>query len=294
MTYRDLYLTPTPSVTNILPGKPPRVKVFGVPFDATSSYRPGSKFGPNAIREAFLNIETYSPRLAMDAEALSIEDLGNLKHSANIDDMIRAVERVTSELVSSGTTPAILGGEHTLTYGAYSAVPEHTSLLVFDAHFDLRDEYDGFKLGHATFLRRLIEKRGAESMIHVGGRAASEAEWKLLEKIGLATISTETALTVASPQKLLSEFLQDSDQLYVTIDMDVLDPAYAPGVCSPEPDGLSTRQVLEFLYVLKGKRIVGFDVVEVAPHYDNGATAAAAAKFLAELTCLTHLPRSIA
>lgn len=289
MSFGDLYLTPTPSIKTVVKGQPPVVQVFGVPFDATSSYRPGSRFGPNAIREAFLNIEVYSHRLDVDLEKLSIDDLGNLHHTANSKEMASHAHRVTREIVSKGFTPAILGGEHSITYATFTALPRDTAFLVFDAHLDLRDEYDGFKLGHATFLRRLIEKRKGASMIHVGARAASAEEWRLLGDIGLATISSETVHTVSKPHRLLDDFLKELQKVYVSIDIDVLDPAYAPGVGNPEPGGLTTRQLLDFLYALKGKKLVGFDIMEVCPPYDNGSTAAAAAKFLAELTSLTYL-----
>lgn len=278
-------------VTYIKPGIPPAVSVFGVPFDSSSTYRTGSRFGPNAIRDAFLNIEIYSPRLKVDLENQSVEDLGNLHHTANIERMVSSVEKVVGELVDKGKTPAILGGEHTLTYGSFSAMPEDTRIIYFDAHFDMRNEYSDLSLMHATCLRRIIDKKGADKVIHVGARAACAEEWSYVEKENINAITCEKLFNAPRPEELLKEAVKEFSNVYVSIDLDVIDPAYAPGVGNPEPGGLSTHQILEMLYALRGKHIAGFDIVELIPHYDNGAASTAAARLLAELTCLIVLEK---
>jgi agmatinase len=289
VSYGKLYLTPSPSVTNTIPGKKPVVKILGAPFDATSTYRSGSRFGPNAIRDAFLNMEIYSHRLNVDLEVLSVEDIGNLRQTANVGEMMKSIGDVVSEIISDGFTSAILGGEHTITYGASTAISSDATLIIFDAHLDLRDEYADLKLSHTTFLRRLVEKRHIDSIVHVGARAATAEEWRFVNEIGLKIIPCEVISSYQRPEAQLKHILKNTSSVYVSIDLDVLDPAYAPAVGNPEPAGLSTHQMLDFLYTLQGKRILGFDIVELTPHYDNGATAAVAAKFLTELTCLTSI-----
>lgn len=278
-------------ITYIKEGITPIINLLGVPFDATSTYRPGSRMGPNAIREALLNIEVYSSRLDIDMEDLSIMDLGNLNQTSHAMKMSDAVEKVVSEIISNGQVPAILGGEHTISYATFKAAPKNSALLVFDAHADLRNEFADLKFSHTTWLRRFIEKRGASNVIHVGLRASTRDEMIFMNKEGITTISTQTILNTKSPEKILIESLKQFEQVYVSLDMDILDPAYAPGVGNPEAAGISTSQLLEFLYVLKGKKICGFDIVEVAPQYDTGISSITAAKIMVELICLTHLGR---
>ncbi|MCX8191429.1 MAG: arginase family protein, partial [Nitrososphaerales archaeon] len=122
-----------------------------------------------------------------------------------------------------------------------------------------------------------------------GARAASGEEWRIADKIGLTIVSTNSLYTLKNHQKLLEDFLSEFSKVYVSIDLDVLDPAYAPAVSNPEPMGISTFQLLELLYTLEGKEIVGFDIMELSPPYDNGSTACVAAKLLAELICLSYL-----
>lgn len=291
MSYRDLFVTATPLVTNRVGETPPAVSVLGVPFDSSSTYRTGSRFGPNAIREAFLNIEVYSPRLMVDLETQSIEDLGNLHPTANLPRMAEMVEKVVSELLHEEKTPVLLGGEHTLTYGSYLAMPPETAIVVFDAHFDMRNEYSDLSLMHATFLRRVIEKVGVDRVVHVGARAASAAEWRYVDSEKVSHIPCQAILRSPDPGRLLQDQVEDFRNLYVSIDLDVLDPAFAPAVGNPEPGGLSTPQMLELIYALKGKHLTGFDIVELCPQYDNGATVTAAARLLAELTCLVVLEK---
>jgi agmatinase len=194
-------------------------------------------------------------------------------------------------MVQEGGTFGVLGGEHTLTFGTRLAIPKDAALVIFDAHLDLRDEFAGLKLSHATFLRRLTDKIGTKSIIHVGSRAASREEWKVADSIGLSLIPMQTIHNLAKPEKLLLDFLKGFESVYVSIDLDVLDPSFAPGVGNPEPDGLSIHKLLEFLYSSRGKKIVGFDIVELTPLYDNGTTAIVAAKLMNEIMGLSYLSK---
>jgi len=290
LSYRELFLT-SPLLTYRVKGVPPVVYVLGVPFDSTSTYRLGSRFGPNVIRDALLNIEVYSKRLDVDLERLTVEDLGNLSQTGDVNRMLDSLSKVVSELLSNGRTPAVLGGEHTLTYGVVGVLPDDVAVVVFDAHADMRDEFADLRLGHTTWLRRLIEERGGRDVVHIGLRAATRQEWSYIEDVGLSSIPTDVILAEERPEEALKSFLKRFRDVYVSVDMDVLDPAYAPGVGNPEAAGISTHQLLEFIYALRGMNIVGFDIVEVCPPYDNGAAAVAASRLFAELVCLTYLSR---
>ena len=290
MSYKEYLLSPEPRITQFREGIPLSARIFGVPYDYTSTYRPGSRFGPDAIREAFMNIEIFSPRLGVDLEKANINDLGNLHHTSSLEKMCDGVGKLVNELVvDDDSTIAILGGEHSLTYGSFKSMPKSTALIVFDAHLDMRDEFADLKLSHATFLRRLTEEVGFDRVVHVGARAASADEWSFVDKAKMKLIPMHTILTTEKPENVLKEFLRDFQEVYVSIDMDVIDPAFAPAVGNPEPGGLTTHGILEFLYALTGKFLRGFDIVEMTPGYDNGATKTLAARLLAELIAISTL-----
>lgn len=292
MENNDRYLVPAPLVTLDAPGVPPDVELFGVPFDATSTFRAGSRFAPDAIRAAFWNIEVYSRPLDVDLEELSLADRGNVRHTASVAAMAEAAERTARETLGRGRVPAGLGGEHSVTYGLFGAMPPETALLVFDAHFDLRDSYDDLSLMHATYLRRLLEQRPGLTVIHVGARAATREEWRVAGESGLSLVTAQHVLSGGDAPEMLRSALAAVESVYVSLDLDVLDPAYAPGVANPEPCGLSTWQLVRCLHLLRDTPIRGFDIVELSPAYDSGGiTAVAAAKCLAELCCLVHLNR---
>ncbi len=267
------------------------IELLGVPFDATSTYRPGSRFAPNAIREAFKNIEIYSHELGVDLEEVAIADAGDLPRTSSVEAMLADTEQAVAGLLAAGRVPAVLGGEHAITLGAARPVPAETSLVVFDAHLDVRDEFDGLTTMHATWLRRLVEHNPEQHVVHVGARAATRDEWDFATgRFGLLT--AEDALEPGAPARL-AQFVPADRPVYVSIDLDVLDPAYGPGVANPEVGGISSRQLVHFLQALKGRHVIGFDVVELAPAYDpSGITAVAAAKALSELCCLAFMARS--
>lgn len=268
------------------------VTIVGVPFDATSTYRTGSRFAPAAIREAFANVEIYSRRLRLDLEALRVDDAGNLRHTANIADMVASTRESVAGLLKADRVPAILGGEHAITYATFGAFPAGTGLLVFDAHFDLRDEYDGLRLMHATYLRRLIDERPDLRVVHVGGRAGAREEWEFADRPNVALVTADEAIGAPDLATRVARLTREIDDLYVTIDLDGLDPAYAPGVANPEPGGLSSRELVSCLQAIDGACVRGFDIVELCPAYDpSGIGAAAAARFLAELCSVVHVGR---
>jgi len=259
-----------------------RYVVFGAPFDGASTYRPGQRFAPNAIRAATANLETVSVRHGVDMEDVGVNDLGDIHATSDGAEMVNRVREVVSGIVGSGKMPVLLGGEHTVSIGAVQG-SGCTSLLVFDAHLDLRAEYLGVKLNHASWLRRLIEPGNVERVMVIGVRAFCKEELEYAE----GRVQYLTPLDVRGEgRERLASWLRGSRPIYLSFDMDVFDPAYAPGVGNPEPDGLTTSEVFSLLEMLRDTEVRGFDIVEVSPPYDNGVTAVLAGKTAFELIAL--------
>ena len=261
--------------------------VFGVPFDKTSTYRAGSKFAPAAIREASLNIETYSFRSKFDLEDAPICDIGDLHVVDSVDETMRRLSAVEGEILKASKIPIAIGGEHTISFGAIRSFPRDVGIVCFDAHADMRDEYMGEKLMHATFLRRIIENVGSERVVHVGLRAVCREELSFIEKNHVRHFSMQELKghdqkeDARNIRRAVSEF----EKLYVTIDMDAFDPGFAPGVGNPEPDGMWPDLFFTILTGLCDERVAGLDLVELCPNCDNGVTAPLAAKVLFEAIC---------
>ena len=264
--------------------------IFGVPFDSTHSYKPGCRFGPDSIRDAFNNIEIFQPEFGVDLETVNISDLGNTKHTVVATEMLRMVENITAELRKQNKQMIILGGEHLITLGSFSCFPKDTGYVVFDAHYDLRDQYADIKLSHAAYLRRLVEKRGPENIVHVGARAFVKEELAFLKENKIRTVSDKEIRDGNGP-KLLQDITSTFDSLYLSIDLDVLDPAFAPGVGNPEAVGISSRELYDLVTILQNKKIEAADIVELNPTYDNGATASMAAKMISTIIAM-NLSRS--
>ena len=259
--------------------------IFGVPFDSTHSYKPGCRFGPDSIRDAFNNIEIFQPEFGVDLETANITDLGNTKHTVVATEMLQMVENITTELKKQNKQIIILGGEHLITLGSFSCFSKDTGYVVFDAHYDLRDQYADIKLSHAAYLRRLVEKRGSENIVHVGARAFVKEELAFLKDNKIRTVSDKEIRDGNGP-KLLQDITSTFDNLYLSIDLDVLDPAFAPGVGNPEAVGISSRELYDLVTTLQNKKIVAADIVELNPTYDNGATASMAAKMISTIIAM--------
>jgi agmatinase len=261
--------------------------ILGVPFDLTSTFRTGARFGPLAIREASQNIETYSFRSNIDAENLKIHDLGDLHVVGKINETLKRLELVVKDILDARKTPIIIGGEHTITLGAMQAIRENTAILSFDAHLDLRNKYLGQKVSHTTFMRRICEQLHPEKILEVGTRAACKEELTYAKKSHIQFFATQQIRKDGTEEtvKKIKKALADAKNIYLTIDLDALDPAFAPAVQNPEPDGPCMRTFLDVLCGVCDNRVVGFDLVEVAPHYDDGITAIQAAKIMFEVMC---------
>ena len=283
-------MTKSPLIMNPNDNSESVAVIFGVPFDSTHSYKPGCRFGPDVIRDAFNNIEFFQPEFGIDLETVNINDLGNTKHTVVAAEMLQMVENITSELKKQNKQLIILGGEHLITLGSFTCFPKDTGYVVFDAHYDLRDQYADIKLSHAAYLRRLVEKRGSENIVHVGARAFVKEELAFLKEHNITTVSDKEIRDGNGP-KLLKDITSTFDSIYLSIDLDVLDPAFAPGVGNPEAVGISSRELYDLVTTLQNKKIVSADIVELNPTYDNGATASMAAKMISTIIAM-NLSRS--
>lgn len=270
--------------------------ILGVPFDVTSTYRTGARFGPNAIRQASLNIESYSFRTEIDVEDLRLHDLGDLHASTDTKKTLEMLRLVIRDILNAGKIPVAIGGEHTITLGIMKGLgdkTQKTAMVCFDAHLDLRNEFLGLKLSHTTFMRRINEETKPAEIIEVGTRAVCKEELNYAEKAGIEFFTAQHIRKDGNERitKQLKENLAKYKNLYVSIDIDVLDPAYAPAVQNPEPEGLETNTLLNIMCGICDKRVIGFDVVEVAPIYDSGVTTIQAAKIIFELLCCLEKSR---
>ncbi len=264
--------------------------VVGVPFDVTSTYRTGARFGPAAIRQASLNIETFSFRTGQDIEDIPLHDVGDLHISTDPKKTVDMLKAVVEDIVDSGKIPVSIGGEHTITLGimkGFSEKVKKTAIVSFDAHLDLRKEFLGLKLSHTTFMQLINEELKPAKIIEVGTRSVCQDELKYAKKAGIEFFTTQQIKKEGTTQIIqkLKEKLAPYDNIYLSVDMDILDPAFAPAVQNPEADGITTGDLLDMVCSICDKRVIGFDVLEIAPVYDQGISAIAAAKVIFEILC---------
>jgi agmatinase len=297
MSYHELFV----SQSNVFSGfQEPFEKadyvILGVPFDVTSTYRTGARFGPNTIRQASVNIETYSFRTGIDIEDLQLYDLGDLDISTDTKKTLERLKLVIKDLIEAGKTPVTIGGEHTITLGIMKGLGDKTSktaIVSFDAHLDLRNEFLGLKLSHTTFMRRINEEVKPAKIIEVGTRGVCKEELNYAKKAGIEFFTAQQIRSEGAEQivKQLKERLAKYESIYLSVDMDVLDPAYAPAVQNPEPEGLETHTLLDILCGICDNRVIGFDIGEVAPHYDHEISAIQAARTIFEVLCCMEKSR---
>jgi agmatinase len=286
MSYRELFVSPSAVfVGNQQSLEEADYAILGVPFDGTSTYRPGSRFAPNAIREASPNIEGYSFRTGTSISDLRIYDMGDLHVTGDVELTLGRLALVANDIFEAQKIPVFLGGEHTITLGVMRGLDEKVAVVSFDAHLDLRNEYLGLSVSHATFMRRINEDVKPAKILEIGTRAVGTDELEYAKEAGIDYITAhkireDGAKTTAEN---IRNTLESYEKVYVTIDMDVLDPAFVPAVPNPEPEGLDTPTLLELLGAVCDNRTVGVDLVEIAPHYDKGLTAVQATKILFEL-----------
>jgi len=236
------------------------------------------------LRDVSANMELYSVRSGVDLEKVAVHDWGDVDIVEDLVETLGKVRSVCSELLDAKKIPIMVGGEHSITKAAADALPEGTGLVSFDAHLDLRDEFLGEKLSHATFMRRVAERLGSDHIMEVGIRAFSTPELDFTKKSGVTMITPQDLRKAGIPKmaQRIRGFLSEFSHSYVTVDIDVLDPAYAPGVGNPEPDGLSTDELLTLVNAAMQRSTLGFDLVEVSPQLDSGQTAAVGVKVIFE------------
>jgi agmatinase len=262
-----------------------RYVVVGVPYDHTSSYRAGSRFAPRAIREASLNVETFSLRAGVDIEHVPIHDAGDLHIADDVTQTLSRVEAVTKEIVDAKKVPVLIGGEHTITLGAVRSLAGSVGVVSFDAHGDLRNEYGGGEISHATVLRRITERVGTDNVLVLGVRALCKEEVDFMEEhiIQKLTPWEIRALGLIEATQRVATFTKRFQHTYLTIDSDALDPGFAPGVANPEFNGLTPEELIALAMAVANERMIGFDLVEVCPNYDFGITSVAAARIIFEV-----------
>jgi agmatinase len=262
-----------------------RYVVVGVPFDHTSTYRAGSRFAPRSIRDASLNIETISLRTGVDIEQVPIHDAGDLHVVDDVSETLQRLTQVSRDILSTEKMPIFIGGEHTITLGAIRSLPRSVGVVSLDAHGDLRDEYGGGKLSHATVLRRISEVVGTDGVLVCGMRALCREELDFIKEhhIGHFTPWEIREQGLAKVRERVKDFGSRFNHTYLTIDTDVLDPAFAPGVANPEFDGITPNELIEIASAVADERMIGFDLVEVCPAYDSGVTSVAAGRIIFEV-----------
>jgi agmatinase len=245
------------------------ILIFGIPFDRTSSFIPGSRFGPKFIRQCTENIEWYSPFQDRSLVDLKICDLEDLEFASG--DWLAEIEEAVDKILGLEKFPVFLGGEHTITYPiskAFKKVYKKFSIIHFDAHADLRDEFMGQKVCHATAIRRAADVVGLDNIYQFGIRSGNSDEFRLNKNL--------YRFKVLEP--LGSVLDRIKDPIYLTIDLDVLDPGVMPAVSTPEPGGVSYQELINALLLLRGRHIIGADIVEYNPlaasPYASGTTAA--------------------
>lgn len=291
MSNLELYTSQTNVFSGIQkPYEKANYVIFGVPFDATSTYRSGARFGPNAIRQASLNIETYSFRSGIDLEDLALYDAGDLNVSMDAKQTVDMTRLVVEDILAAGKMPVALGGEHTVTLGIAKGLGDRvakTAIVSFDAHLDLRTEFLGLTLSHTTFMQLISKQVKPAKIIEVGTRSTCKEELAYAKKAKVDFFTSQQIIKQGSEQVIaeLKEKLEPYENVYLTVDMDVLDPAYVPAVQNPEPEGINPTALLDIACALCDKRVVGFDVLEITPIYDQGVSAVVAAKVMFEMLC---------
>jgi len=263
--------------------KKSKAVLFGAPFDGTTSFKPGARFAPNAMREDSWALESFSPYINKDLEDIKLCDIGDLELPfGNKSKSLRMIERLTTKIIEQNKIPIMLGGEHLVTLGTINSLSKKykdLNILHFDAHTDLRQEYLGETLSHATVIKRVWDILGDNKIYQFCIRSGLKEEFEWAKKH-----THLEKFTYKSLKQIIKKL--KNKPVYITIDLDVLDPSIFPGTGTPEPGGISFEQILYIIKKLsKLNNVVGFDLVELSPKYDNsGVSTAVAAKVLRELT----------
>jgi agmatinase len=260
-----------------------RFVIFGVPFDGTSSFRSGARHAPNKIREASYNFETYMFEHDSDISDIEFYDAGNTDEFGNAETMTEGVHAFAKELIDKDKFPIMMGGEHSITPPVIRCFND-VGVISLDAHLDFRNSYLNEKNSHACSTRRISEIVGIQNVVPIGVRSFSLEEKEDAEKLGLKFINSFDIIEGLEIEKAVRSALENigKERIYLTLDIDVMDPCYAPAVGTPEPFGITPLDVKKVIDLL-GERLVGFDLVEVSPPWDHGNTSALAARLIREV-----------
>ncbi|MCR1898052.1 agmatinase [Irregularibacter muris] len=256
--------------------------IVGAPMDYTVSFKPGSRFGPQKIRELSLALETYSPYLNRELEKKKYYDYGDLELPfGNVKNSLEIIGEAAQEILQDNKIPIFLGGEHLISLPIIekmaSKYKEDLIILHFDAHTDLRDEYFNEYNSHATVIKQATNFVSPKNIYQFGIRSGTKQEFQWAQKNSNLFMGE-----VLQPLKSILHKLQ-GHPIYLTIDIDVLDPAFAPGTGTPEAGGITSKELFESIHLLKDLNIIGMDLVEVLPMCDLGdITAAVACKAIRE------------
>ena len=255
--------------------------ILGCPYDGSASFRPGARFGPSAIRKASWGIETFSPYFQRDLTQCSIHDMGDLELPLGEKKIsLSLIRKALGQILSKKKFPILLGGDHLITLPVLEEIlPIHPRLHVIqvDAHADLREDYLGESLSHSTVMRKVVDHLGEGRLFQIGIRSGTEDEFKLARKWKSIVPSDPRSL------KAMVRRLKNLP-VYITLDLDVMDPGLLPGVGTPEPGGLTFQGLLSILKALQSLRVVGFDLVELTPDYDpTGISSVTSSVILREM-----------
>ncbi|AQU80349.1 MULTISPECIES: agmatinase [Planococcus] len=259
--------------------------LYGMPMDWTVSYRPGSRFGPNKIREVSIGLEEYSPYLDRELGDVKFFDAGDIPLPfGNPEKSLVEIETYVHTLLADEKIPMGMGGEHLVSLPVMKAVAskyDDLAIIHFDAHTDLRENYEGEEYSHSTPIRKIADHIGPKNVYSFGIRSGMKEEFDWAKENGMHLSKFE----VLEPLKEVLPTLEGRN-VYVTIDMDVLDPAHAPGTGTVDAGGITSRELLASIHAIaaSGVNVVGFDLVELAPVYDHSdQTANTASKLMREM-----------
>ncbi|MGV2912824.1 agmatinase [Bacillus safensis] len=262
-----------------------KVILYGMPMDWTVSYRPGSRFGPNRIREVSIGLEEYSPYLDRELHEVPFFDVGDIPLPfGNAQKSLDLIEEYVDSILEKGKFPLGMGGEHLVSWPVFRAMYKKypdLAIIHMDAHTDLREEYEGEPLSHSTPIRKVAGLIGPENVFSFGIRSGMKEEFEWAKEAGMHISKFE----VLEPLKQVLPKLKGRP-VYVTIDIDVLDPAHAPGTGTVDAGGITSKELLASIHAIAGSdvQVVGADLVEVAPVYDHSdQTANTASKLLREM-----------
>jgi agmatinase len=252
--------------------------IVGVPFDKTTTYRSGTRFAPTAVRETSQTFERENFEHGVTFEDIPVHDAGDLFEEGTVDKMVASIEEEARRIVSANKFPLFIGGEHSISPPVVKAFGD-ISVITIDAHLDFRDEYQGLKNSHACAHRRIVDHVGKGNAFAFGVRSISAEE-----KVGEALYADAFRIHKEGCEKVFDEMLAKlkREKVYLSLDIDGIDPSYAPGTGTPEPFGLTPWDVRYVIDKL-GDRLVGFDVVEICPPYDNGNTSILGARMMREV-----------